>query len=67
VVAGDAARKHEAAIAACSVNVGDIVDTTHYGVRRVVKVNVKTVLVEGSFGNVKVCKSFIRPAPRKDI
>ncbi len=63
VVAGDAQHKREEAIASCTVKVGDLVDTTLYGVRRVVRVNRKTVAVEGSFGPLTVCKSFVSPAP----
>ncbi len=60
VMAGDADAKREAAIAATEVLAGQMVDTTFYGVRKVLKVNAKTVLVEGSFGPLKVEKNFIR-------
>ncbi|WP_377846998.1 hypothetical protein [Bosea sp. UC22_33] len=42
---------------------GDLVDTTLYGVRRVLRVNRKTVAVEGGLSPLTVCKSFITPAP----
>ncbi|UMY19091.1 hypothetical protein MMB17_07275 [Methylobacterium organophilum] len=61
-VVGDAKTARKAAVAACSVSVGEMVHTTHYGVRRVVKVNAKTVLVEGAFGPLKVEKQFVRKA-----
>lgn len=62
-VAGDAAAAHAAKQAACTVAVGDIVDTTFYGRRRVIKVNRKTVLVEASTCGLKVDKAYIRPIP----
>jgi epoxyqueuosine reductase QueG len=62
VMAGDTQRKREEVIAACDVKPGDLVDTTLYGVRRVLKVNRKTVAVEGGLGPLTVCKSFITPA-----
>lgn len=62
VMAGDAQRKREEVIAACDVKPGDLVDTTLYGVRCVLKVNRKTVAVEGGLGPLTVCKSFISPA-----
>lgn len=43
---GDAARKFDA-IAAMPVEVGQMVDTIFYGLRRVTKVNAKSVRVEG--------------------
>lgn len=62
VMAGDAAVVRAEAVAACEVAVGQIVDTTHFGLRKVVKVNRATVLVEGAFGPLKVEKQFIRAA-----
>ena len=62
VVAGDAKSAREAQIAVCDVSVGDMVDTAHFGLRRVLKVNTKTVLVEGSFGPLKVEKQYVRRA-----
>lgn len=54
-MAGDAAAEREEAIAASEFAVGQSVKTL-YGVRKVVKVNAKTILVEGSFGPLKVEK-----------
>lgn len=62
VMAGDTQRKRDEVIAACDVKPGDMVETTLYGVRRVLKVNRKTVAVEGGLGPLIVCKSFITPA-----
>ena len=62
-VAGDALAAHTAKITACSVSVGDMVGTTFYGDRRVLKVNRVSVIVEGSGGGLKVGKEFIT-APR---
>lgn len=62
VMAGDAAKARSEAQSAVSVAVGQMVDTTFYGVRRVVKVNKATVLVEGSFGPLKVEKQYLRAA-----
>lgn len=59
VMAGDASRERQAKIAATEVCVGQTVQTIHYGARKVLKVNKKTVLVEGSFGPIKVEKHFI--------
>lgn len=59
VMAGDAAAEREAKIAATEVQVGQIVNTIHFGPRKVLKVNKKSVLVEGSFGPLKVEKHFI--------
>lgn len=61
VMAGDTQRKRDEVIAACDVKPGDLVETTLYGVRRVLKVNRKTVAVEGGLGPLTVCKSFIAP------
>jgi hypothetical protein len=61
VMAGDTQRKRDEVIAACDVKPGDLVDTTLYGVRRVLKVNRKTVAVEGGLRPLIVCKSFITP------
>lgn len=62
VMAGDAAAEREAKIASTEVQVGQIVNTVHYGLRKVLKVNAKTVLVEGSFGPLKIEKHFVRAA-----
>lgn len=62
-VAGSAAAKRERAIAECAVRVGDHVSSV-YGVRRVSKVNAKTVLIEGAFGPLKVEKHLIRVVPQ---
>lgn len=62
VMAGDAAAKRAAKITATDVAVGQLVDTTFYGVRKVIKVNAKSVSVEGAFGPLKVEKQFIRVA-----
>lgn len=59
VMAGDAAAVREAKAAAITVRVGQTVNTAHYGPRKVLKVNKKTVLVEGSFGPLKIEKQFI--------
>lgn len=59
VMAGDAAAEREAQIASVEVKVGQVVNTIHFGPRKVLKVNKKTVLVEGSFGPLKVEKHFI--------
>ena len=56
--AGDAEKAREVVRMACDVAVGDMVSSV-YGVRRVIKVNAKTILTEGSFGNIKICKSLI--------
>lgn len=60
VMSGDADAERQAKIAATDVQVGQIVNTIHFGLRKVLKVNAKTVLVEGSFGPLKVEKQFIR-------
>lgn len=57
--AGDAEKAREAIRTACDVAVGDMVSSL-YGVRRVIKVNRNTVLTEGSFGPIKICKTLIR-------
>lgn len=62
-VAGAAAAKREKAIAECVVHVGDSVSSI-YGVRKVIKVNAKTVLIEGAFGPVKIEKHLIRVVPQ---
>ncbi|MDX0572140.1 hypothetical protein GOD68_18090 [Sinorhizobium medicae] len=62
VMAGDTAAKREAVIASTEVEVGQLVDTTFYGVRKVLKVNKKSVLVEGSIAPIKVEKNFVRAA-----
>lgn len=61
VVAGDAAAARQAKIDACKVAVGQMVHTTFYGVRKVLKVNRMTVLVEAGASSLKVEKQFIRP------
>lgn len=60
VVVGDAAAARDAKVQALIVQVGQAVDTTHYGIRKVLKVNAKTVNVEGAFGPLKINKEFIR-------
>lgn len=62
VMAGDAAAQREAVIASTDVQVGQVVDTTFYGLRKVLKVNKKSVLVEGGIAPIKVEKNFIRAA-----
>lgn len=62
VMAGDAAAARAAKVAGTAVEVGQMVNTTHYGIRKVLKVNTKTVLVEGAFGPLKVGKEFVRVA-----
>lgn len=59
VMAGDAAAERAAKVASVEVTVGQMVNTIHFGLRRVLKVNAKTVLVEGSFGPLKVEKNFL--------
>ena len=54
-MAGDAAAEREETIAAADFAVGQMVRTL-YGVRKVVKVNAKSILIEGSFGPLKVEK-----------
>lgn len=54
-MAGDAAAERETAIASSSFTVGQMAKTL-YGVRKIVKVNAKTILVEGSFGPLRVEK-----------
>jgi hypothetical protein len=58
-MAGDADVAREAKIASVEINVGQIVNTVHYGPRKVLNVNKKSVLVEGSFGPLKVEKNFL--------
>jgi hypothetical protein len=60
VVAGDAQSRREKIIASVEVQAGQIVNTTFYGLRKVLKVNAKSVLVEGSFGPLKVEKQYVR-------
>jgi hypothetical protein len=62
VMAGDADAARAAKIEAVSVQVGQMVDTTHYGVRKVLKVNAKSICVEGAFGPLKINKEFVRLA-----
>lgn len=59
VMAGDADAARQKIVAATEVFVGQMVNTTFYGVRKVVKVNAKSVLVEGSFGPMKVEKQYV--------
>lgn len=54
-MAGDAAAEREATIAASEFRVGQTVRTL-YGDRKVVKVNAKSIMVEGSFGPLRVEK-----------
>ncbi|WMT90104.1 hypothetical protein [Pelagibacterium sp. H642] len=54
-MAGDAAAEREAAIAAADFKVGQMVRTL-YGVRKVVKVNRKSILIEGGMSPVSVPK-----------
>lgn len=62
VMAGDAAKSRAAKITSVEVSVGAVVDTTFYGNRKVLKVNAKSVLVEGAFGPLKIGKEFVRVA-----
>lgn len=62
VMAGDTLAAHKAKVEACNVTVGMMVDTTFFGVRKVVKVNKVSVSVEGSFGPIKVGKEFVKAA-----
>jgi len=62
VMAGDAAAERVAKIEATEIAAGQFVDTTFYGVRKVLKVNKVSVLVEGAFGPLKVEKQFLRAA-----
>lgn len=57
IVAGDAKTARAARTSAVIVAVGQIVDTTFYGRRTVLKVNAKSVIVEGP---IKIEKQFIR-------
>jgi hypothetical protein len=57
----NAAQARQACIAAYDYSVGDIVWSI-YGERPVIKVNAKSVLLEGALGPIKICKSLIRPA-----
>lgn len=58
VVAGDALAAHNAKIAECDVKVGMQVNSI-YGWRKVIKVNRKTVLLEGGYGSVSLGKELI--------
>lgn len=60
-MAGDAAAEREEAMAAADFMVGQLVKTI-YGVRSVVKVNTKTILIEGSFGPIRVEKHLAQAA-----
>lgn len=60
-MAGDAQAEKEAAIAASDFRVGQMVETL-YGVRKVVKVNAKSILIEGAFGPLKVEKHLAHAA-----
>lgn len=60
-MAGDAAAERDDAIASADFAVGQFVSTL-YGVRKVVKVNAKSILVEGSFGPLKVEKHLAQAA-----
>lgn len=54
-MAGDAAAEREEAIASADFVVGQSVSTL-YGVRKVVKVNAKSILIEGAFKPISVPK-----------
>lgn len=60
-MAGDAAAERDAAIKAYDFSVGQMVSTL-YGVRKVVKVNAKSILIECAFGPVKVEKHLAQAA-----
>lgn len=60
-MSGDAAAEREEAIASADFEVGQLVSTL-YGVRKVVKVNAKSILIEGSFGPLKVEKHLAEAA-----
>lgn len=60
-MSGDAEAEKEAAIAASDFAVGQMVKTL-YGVRKVVKVNAKSILIEGAFGPLKVEKHLAEAA-----
>jgi hypothetical protein len=60
VMAGDVDAARDAKVASLEVSVGQVVDTTFYGLRKVLKVNAKSVAVEGAFGPLKIGKEFIR-------
>lgn len=60
-VAGAAAARRAKAVAECTVSVGQVVNSI-YGARKVIKVNAKTVLIEGAFGPLKIEKHLIFPA-----
>lgn len=62
VMAGDTEAARQKIVEATTVFVGQMVDTTFYGVRKVLKVNAKSILVEGAFGAVKVEKQYVRAA-----
>ena len=59
VVAGDADAVRKAAADALTVSVGDMVNTTFYGVRTVLKVNKASISVQGDIGPIKVEKHFV--------
>lgn len=54
-MAGDAATEREEAIASADFSVGQMVSTL-YGIRKVVKVNTKSILIEGAFKPISVPK-----------
>lgn len=62
VVVGDAAAQSKTKADAVQVTIGQTVRTIHYGLRKVLKVNRLSILVEGSFGPLKVEKQFILAA-----
>lgn len=62
VMAGDAEAARQSKIASVDVHVGQMVNTTFYGIRKVLKVNQKSVLVEGGAAPLKVEKQYIRAA-----
>jgi hypothetical protein len=61
-VKGDAEAERQAKIARAEFVVGHLA-RTGYGDRVVVKVNAKTILIEGGFAPIKVCKSLAQPLP----
>lgn len=58
-VAGDAERERQAVIASSDFSVGDMV-TTLYGVRKIIKVNAKTIKIESSSGGLIVPKNLAK-------
>lgn len=62
VVAGDADAVRKASAGALTVSVGDMVNTTFYGIRKVLKVNKASISVQGDIGPIKVEKHFVSRA-----